>query len=354
MKHLAVSLLALAACSKPAAPAPKPAPAPAPASSARTAWIEPGPAQGLAILEWPAQVVASPAARARITAPLRARVVSVRTAPGAEVKQGEPLVEVAIPELAQAAASLGAAELRIAAYGERVKQLEQLRAEGLARVEELADARVKLAEAQADRTTAMAVLRTAGQRDSDAPALLKSGGVTSLRAPIAGVVTRVNATPGELRDVGSEPLVELAARAGDRIEARAGREPAAQMEYAFVVPGHAPVKLARQATSPEVESDGSRRTWFTASADPGFAAGQPGVVRVALVDPASAASVPARALRLTGGRAELVVRRGEQVLTLPVEVLLSSSTIAVVRGPLQPGDSVAADASQVELGGGES
>ena len=120
--------------------------------------------------------------------------------------------------------------------------------------------------------------------------------------------------------------------------------PAFGLRHDQVVPQRgAPFEVRLVATSPMVESgDGTVRTWFEPVADVSLPHGAACRLRV-LVDAASGAvAVPAKAVGLHGGKAVVLSRKAGA----PVEVvvLASSGADALVKGPIAPGDEVAAEA----------
>jgi hypothetical protein len=92
-----------------------------------------------------------------------------------------------------------------------------------------------------------------------------------------------------------------------------------------------------------VESaDGTVRTWFEPLAEVALPHGAACRLRV-MVDAASGAvAVPAKAVGLRGGKAVVMTRKAGAVVE--VTVLASSGADALVKGPIAPGDEVAAEA----------
>ncbi len=348
---LAVALAA--ACSKEPAPASSAAPlASAPsASSARTPWVKARAADEVAMLEAPATVLATPESNAGVSPPFRARVVRVLARPGERVKRGEPLAEVVMPEVVQAAGAYASAATRVEAYGRRKTQLDGLKKEGMVRLTDLLEVDTKLAEARADRTGALAMLRAAGLDAGDAARILAGGGKVVLRSPIDGVVTQVKASIGEQRESSGEPLVRIAGEGDPRVEARLARVvpgPAAY-ELWLGTGEHHPLRLVGQA--PQMDArDGTTLVWFAARDGTRLVQGQTGKVKIRLAESAKLASVPARAVGLGPEGAHVVVRgaAGGAPARVNVEVLAASGSEALVRG-VDPGEEVAADAALAEV-----
>ena len=312
-------------------------------ASAKSPWVKARPPEDLSLLESPARVLAPPDAIGAVTAPFPGRVVKIHVRAGQTVAAGEAIVDVAMVELVHAAAAYSGAGTRLVAFRKRKAQLDQLRADGLARLADLADVEAQIASAEADRQTAMGTLRAAGAGGGDVAGLLASGGAITLKSPVAGVVLEVNAALGEGRDVSGEPLARIAGKGPVRIEARLAHGPPEGARFEVVPQQGAPFEVKLVATSPLVESaDGTVRTWFEPVTDVSLPHGAACRLRV-MVDAASGAvAVPAKAVGLHGAKAVVLSRKAGA----PVEVvvLASSGADALVKGPIAAGDEVAAEA----------
>ncbi|MBX3157939.1 MAG: efflux RND transporter periplasmic adaptor subunit [Deltaproteobacteria bacterium] len=332
---IAACALVLAACSE-EAPTPAAPTTPA-ASSAHVRWVAARSPAGTALLEAPAQVIAAPRGRVVVAAPLRARILDVKTQPGATAKAGDALLEVALPEAAAAAGAYLAAADEIAAYEARAAQLAALAQEQLARHGDVAAVQLELARLRGARETAAATLRAAGHGPGAARHLADSGGRTVLRAPIAGTVTAVTAIVGASRSP-EEPLLEISAGGATRVEARLPRPLPASARIEFVGLGAEPIAATPVATAPSREADGSAKAWFELATP--APTGATGRLRATLPD-AAAVLVPAAAILRADGATHVARRGGARV---PVRVLASSGADALVEG-LAVGDEIAADAA---------
>ena len=294
-------------------------------------WESVRPGEDVASQAAPARVLASPTARALVTAPLRATVVRVRVQAGDAVAAGAPLVDVLMPDALQAAGRAEGARVRLAAWTERQQQLTALRADGLARNLEVSEAAARVAEAKADLQSARAVLLSAGVREADA--LLTGGGAFSLRAPMAGVVVAVSAVAGESREPGGGALVELAGEGPVRVEARFTRPPP-DGDYTFSVGSRAvPVRLVSRSPLADPR-DGTTVAWLEAL-DGGLTAGALG--RVSHPGGTSGGfRVPSLAVRRVDGEAQVETRRGP----VPVEVTRCELEDCLVQGALTADDQV--------------
>lgn len=339
-----VPLLAFAvACANKTAPVETPPSSAAPSSTTR--WVKVRSAVDLALFEAPARVLAAPHGTAAMAPPLRARVLRVRVRAGQRVAVGEALLDVMMPEVVQAAGAFSAALLKQEAYAIRHTQLESLKAEGLVRAIDLAEVDSLLATARADGQAARATLRAAGVSDKAAEALLFSDGAVPLRAPIAGVVTAVDAIPGEVREPSGRALVELVGEGEGQVEARLSAETVPGASFDFIGAGGLPVPLVLVSSSPRVEtSDGSRLAWLRAEGAvlPVGASG-----RVRMRGQAGWCAVPARAVLGAGPTAQVCLRTAAGSALVSIRVIALSGAEAVVEG-LSPDAEVAADGSEMK------
>lgn len=139
-------------------------------------------------LEVIGSVVPRSGASAVLSAPGAGRVASVLVTPGERVTNGQSLVTLEASPFEAAARSATASLTTAQRARDRAARLVS---EGIAPPRELEQAEADLARARLDSTVAARALELA-----------------TLRAPFAGVVTRVSATIGSTVDV-SQPLVEL-------------------------------------------------------------------------------------------------------------------------------------------------
>lgn len=340
---VALAVVSLAAGCKKEAPAPAVQARDESPASARSPWVKARPPEGLSMLEAPAKVQAPPEAVGAVTAPFPGRVVKIHVRPGQTVAAGEPIADVAMVELVKAAAAYSAAGTRIAAHRKRKAQLDQLRADGLARLADLAEVEASLAEAQADQQAALGTLRAAGAGPGDAAAIVASGGALPLRSPVAGVVLEVNAAVGEGRDVGDEPIARVAGSGPVRIEARLAYAPPEGARFEVVPQGREPLAVKLVAASPIVEgADGAVRTWFEPETAVSLPHGAACRLRVLVGADAGVVAVPAKSVGLRAGKAIVVSRKADG--PVEVTVLATSGADALVKGPLAPGDEIAAEA----------
>ena len=354
-----------------------------------TLWVEVTEPRDASLIELPARVVASAESRARIETPLRGAVVSVSVRAGDRVEVGDPIVELRIPEVLEAAAILAGTSQQIGSHKARRERLEELEAAGLVGAGEVFDVESGLGRLSAERRLALATL-AAVDVDADERRQVLARGTVILRSPIVGVVARIDAVPGDVVEPG-EGLTQILGRGPARIELTYGGElpelvlegstPAAEAEEG--PPPAAPPLLSRWGRLEFRGLDGSH---VTLAPQPVATAIEPGLGRVVAwytpSDPelelpdgvrghvelhsedSQVLEIPAHALRLDDGRAWVgrkAKEEGGEIEMIEVRVLRRLGSSALIQSEeLSAGDRVAADAATVltlgrepgELGGG--
>lgn len=316
----------------------QPAVATAVADAGQAQWAEAAAPGDTVMLEAPARVLAGPGSEAVVTTPMRATIIRVRVRAGDPVTVGAPLIDVLMPEALDAAGRFEGARARLAAWTERWTQLQQLRTEGLARSLDVSEAAARVAEAKADAQTARATLLAAGLKENDVAALLSGNGTTSLKAPVTGVITSINATVGESRDATSGALLQLASAGTVRIEARFPRPPPEGGWTLVTGSGRQPVSLISRAPTADPR-DGTFVAWFEASGSAPVA-GTLGRVTLETQQVADVVRVPARAVHRVGGIPTVMTRDA----SVSVDVLQCGGSDCLVRGALKPGVGVSLEA----------
>ncbi len=341
----------IASCSNPPVEQ-KPAAPEAPSSA--TAWVAARPATQVPFLEAPARVLANPDSQAALAPPLEARIVKVPVRPGQQLKKGEVIAEVLMPELVAAAGSLASSSELVRGYEARRETLLALKKDGLALSGDLAEVEAKLSEARAQRQLALSTLRLAGYSAGDAARLLESPTVP-LRAPIAGVLVALDAVPGEIRAPSGEPLARIVGEGEVQVEARMPSELPQEAKLEFVDAAGSRVPLTLVSRSPLRDPvDGSTTLWARPAQGAALAPGASGRVQVSFDDAAALAVVPSRAIAAGEQGTFVLVREGGSISRVPVTVRATGQVDALVEGSLQQGAEVAADAAAVvESGGAE-
>lgn len=319
-------------------------------ASVAAPWVKVREPRGISLLELPAQVLLSPQTVGAVTPPYSARILRIFVQAGQRVERGSPVVEVVMPQLSGSAGLYAAASTRLEAYGERKKQLEALRAEGLARVADISEAAVRLAEARADQQSALAVLRSAGVSPAEVARILESGGAVTLRSPVKGVVTEVAAVLGETRESAGKPLARIVGDSPARIEARLSHRLPDGARFEFVSQAGERLAVALVAQAALVDPrDGTAPSWFEPLKARLLPGGLSGRLRIVLAEDSGAVVVPSRAIGVSDGKNHVLVRRGSREERIPVSVLASSGADALVQSSaLKVGDVVAAEAAAFE------
>lgn len=293
-------------------------------------WVRVESANASPMLRVSGRFIHDASAHAEIAAPARATVLSVHVQPGATVARGDLLVTLALPDAIDARGARSAAQLRGRAYSERLARLQELAHEGLARGADIADVRMRLAEAQASEEEANAHLRAVSQSG-----IVMRGDHAELRAPIAGVITNVDAPIGASVDVSSTPLVSIVASHGRRLEARVPFPITSDVHMSWLRDDGGRSILTFVGQAPEVAaSDGMQLTWF----DSPDVAGVAGSVAALSASVDNAWIVPNEALAVQATGSELRTREHGNV---HVTELFHLGGSCVVRGPLEAGDYVA-------------
>lgn len=312
--------------------------------SAETPWVVARAPEGLSLLEAPAELVPPSTARGAVSPAFSAKILKVHVEHGQSVKEGADVVDVLMPELARAAGAYLAASTRINAQTKRKNQLESLRKEGLVRLSETADVEGALADALANQQMALATLKIADRGPKDASSLAANGGKITLKSPVEGIVTEIEATLGETREPTSPPIARIERAGSARIEARFAQQPPEEAQYSFIGPLGQTVALQLVSQAPSVSGrDGSIAAWFDAREPLRLPHGTLGKVRVTPNPKAGAVAIPAAAVTLKDGKPVVLLRKTGT--SLVVRVLSSSGADAIVEGDLKAGDEVAADAS---------
>lgn len=188
-------------------------------------------------LKLPGRVAFAPGAEASIDAPLAGSVVRVHVGPGDRVSVGSPIATLRSAEGAGSRATVDAAAASAQAAVAAERRDRQLFEQGW-----IAQARLDITAAEARR--AEAELRAARARVGAYGAPGTDGSVV-VRSPLAGIVTRISAAPGQFLHeeapqiaavadgrrvelvLDAPPLAAAVLRIGDRLEiAVPGAEPA--------------------------------------------------------------------------------------------------------------------------------
>ncbi len=173
------------------------------------------------IFEAAARVVSTAPARGEINVLNRALIVRRLVAAGDRVKQGQILLEAAMPDVSEAVALHRSAGAQLELAEKRHNQIAPLQKEGLLRASELYDLEQSIHELRAQRARSRAIWQAVGLSESELLAVERAG-LIPLRAPVDGVVVRMEAELGHMAEPGGTPLAEVQGEALGRIEANLG------------------------------------------------------------------------------------------------------------------------------------
>lgn len=335
----ALFLLSLAAC----APKPTTAPTQQPeATSSITRWVQVRDAADVSMLEVPAEVRGDLATSGAVDVPYAARIARIFVKVGDHVERGAPIVAVVVPQVLSAAGAYIAASTRLAAQEQRQRRLKELQAEGLAKTSDTVESEARVADAKAERATALATLKGAGVEEKAAASLLDHDGTITLTSPVTGVIVALDAALGETREGAGRPIARIAGAGGRRIEAHLARTPPNDATYTLVMRNGRNVPLTLVNMSPAIDPiDGARMAWFDAPADANLSVGSRELIRITLAQ--DVVVVPATSLA-TRDQTTRVRRKDDWVA---VEVLASSGADALVKGGLAVGDTIALDGQRM-------
>lgn len=305
-------------------------------------WVPVRPPGDASVLEAPAIVRADPDANGEVSVSVSARVERVHVQVGTRVERGALVVDVLAPQVLAAAATYVGASKRLAFHRARAEELDALREEGLVDKARVFEQRMQAIELDAAREEALATLRGAGVDPTQAEALTRRGSI-ALRAPVAGVVTELDARPGEMREPGSGPLARIRGTGAARVEVRTPSPWMGGASATLELSGGERVALRPEPIASAVEPEaGTHVHWLVPTAPLALADGLRGVVRIGAR--AGTWQVPAGAVLQGPGKPAVWRRRAGAVERVDVDVVAGSGANALVTGPLQENDEVAAEA----------
>lgn len=339
----ALTLVVAAGCRSSDRPAEAvPSPAQASPTSAAAKWVPLRAPDAASFLELPAAVLTAAGATGLVNPPYPGQTVKVSVRAGERVRRGQAVAEIMMPAVVAAAGENAAARTRRDAYSGRMQQLRALKAEGLVRSVELAEAEMRLAEARADEERTAAVLRSAGVAPEQARAIAENGGLVSIKSPIDGVVTEVSAALGETRDSAGAPLVRIAGVAPARIEARAAHPLPEGAAFEFVTAAGERVPVHRVSEAPLVDArDGTTAAWFDPDPMRALPGGLTGKLRIIPPKRPGLTIAPRSAVGKTADSTFVRARRRDRADDVTVKVLMSSGADALIESSLPAGTEIA-------------
>lgn len=145
----------------------------------------------IATVDLPGAIGADPDKSARVSSPVAGRLEQISFHEGSQVKRGEPLARLRVPDLGKARAAYAGTSAKAGAARTNAGRLSSLAEQGLAGKQEALSARAEADALEAEARAAEQQLNALGMGTSGGEAQL------TLRAPIAGVVIRRNAIVGQ-------------------------------------------------------------------------------------------------------------------------------------------------------------
>ena len=142
-------------------------------------------------VDLPGAIAADPDRSARVSPPVAGRLEQIFFHEGSQVKRGDPLAMLRVPDLGKARAAYAGTSAKAGAARTNAGRLSSLAERGLASTQEALSARAEADALEAEARAAEQQLNALGMGKSGDQALL------ALRAPIAGVVIRRNAVVGQ-------------------------------------------------------------------------------------------------------------------------------------------------------------
>jgi cobalt-zinc-cadmium efflux system membrane fusion protein len=135
---------------------------------------------------------------AEVSSPVSGTALRLIAGPGDAVGKGQPLVELASPELGRARGDQREAEARLALAEQSLERKRGLAAERIAPLREVQEAEAELRAAAAAVAAARAALESVGAAVGDAT----SGGGFTLKSPLAGTVLSRTIVQGQVVEPG--------------------------------------------------------------------------------------------------------------------------------------------------------
>lgn len=320
-------------------------------ASSPSAWVEVGAPSDLSLMQASARVVSAGDRQAVLRPLFRAQLVRFHVRAGDVVEAGQAVVDVIMPDVANAAAVYRGATRRRTVQGARRDKLVGLRGEGLVAEGALFEVTSLAAETEQQVLVAAATLRAAGIDPAQAGKYVERPTLT-LTSPIDGVVRELGGRLGEVFEAQGPPIATIVGEGRPRVEARFLHEPPSGATLRFAAVDGTTWPLAPTPIARVVEADdGAVVMWFDVADERTTFPGLRGTVEASTADP-SVVQVPASALRGRGDALAVYRRRGESVDEVPVVTLAASGAAALVRAreadALLVGDRVAEDARAYE------
>ena len=299
-----------------------------------------------AVATFPAQIVTAADGELVVSAPVAGLVVQLYVQVNQPVRQGTPLLRIAGAELGQQQLQLLQAVSRAGLARQAASRETALFDEGIIPMRRVQEAKATLAENEAALQQARSALRLSGMADSVIDQIAASGkpvdGVT-LTAARAGVVSKMNATPGQRVEAAS-PLLHLVQTDKLLLDVQIPVDVAASWSPGMKIKLQGLAATARVLGISPTVSPGSQTLSVRAAIESGgsnLRAGESVAVELPLISGKGARDVPLVAVAHDGDRAVVFVRNARGFTARPVTVLASAGQRLSVQGELKDGEHIA-------------
>lgn len=293
----------------------------------------------------PAQVLISPDREQVVSSPFAGVIVQVLAQLNQPVRQGAGLVRIAGPDLGQQQLQLMQAASRLGLARQSARRERALLDEGIIPQRRVQESQAALNEAEAALAQARASLRLSGMPPATIDRVAASGKLEDslmLVAPRAGVVTRLDAKPGQ-RFEAAAPLLQIAEIDKLSLDIQIPATEAARWKPGAKVRVQGREATARVVSSGAIVSPGSQTVMIRAAVDSGAQALRAGESVAVEMPGASGAGweVPLAAIAHDGAQAYVFVKIADGFEARPVTTAASASQKARVQGAFQGGEHVA-------------
>ncbi|MDA3876232.1 MAG: efflux RND transporter periplasmic adaptor subunit [Halothiobacillus sp.] len=297
--------------------------------------------RGIVHISASASALAGESASAQVSSPADGQIIGAVPQIGETVKAGQPLIEIASPQLAQDQAQWAMANAQATVARQDLSRDQSLFADGLIAKKRLEATRANTRTAEATLQAAAERMRLAGITNPDKTKSSQTAKLT-IAATIDGVITQRKVITGE-RVTAGQSLLEITAQNHQwwLMAVPPAQAPAADAQAELRISGcsePAPVRLIDLTVDPASQM-------ITLRAQPKVAcmALRPGQISTATLWVHSTKTffaVPIISLTEMDNRTQIIVHRDGQYRPVPVTQHGEADGMAYVTGPLQPKDQV--------------
>lgn len=297
--------------------------------------------RGIVHISASASALAGESASAQVSSPAEGQIIGAVPQIGEVVKAGQPLIEIASPQLAQDQAQWAMANAQATVARQDLSRDQALFADGLIAKKRLEATRANTRTAEATLQAAAERMRLAGITNPNKTKSSQTAKLT-ITATIDGVITQRKVITGE-RITAGQSLLEITAQNHQwwLMAVPPAHAPAADAKAELKIvgcPEPAPVRLIDLTVDPASQM-------ITLRAQPKVActALRPGQISTATLwvhATKTLIAVPIIALTEMDNQTQIIVHRNGQYLPVPVTQHGEAGGMAYVTGPLQPQDQV--------------